>query len=69
MFDKLLSLGITAGIFLPNVVLAEQIIIQQVSVNDPTFGNHNYAGVSVHQSSTQNRHANPNGDIQCKRIG
>ena len=60
MSSKLLSLGIAAGILIPNAVLAEQVIIQQGSSNATAIGNHNYARSSVHQSATQNQSANPN---------
>ena len=60
MSHKLLSLGIAAGILVPNVVLAEQVIIQQGSTSATAIGNHNYAASSVNQSSVQNQAVNPN---------
>ena len=67
MYRKLLSLGITAGIFIPNVVLAEQVITQRGSTSATAIGNHNYAGSTVHQSANQNQHANPNTYINQQR--
>lgn len=63
MSRKLLSLGIATGILIPNVVLAEQVVIQQGRASATAVGNHNYADSSVHQSSTQNQHVNPNGCV------
>lgn len=60
MSHQLLSLGIAVGILIPNLVLAEQVIIQQGSTSATAVGNNNYAGSSVHQSATQNQDANPN---------
>ena len=44
MLHKLLSLGIAAGILIPNVVLAEQVIIQQGSTSATAIGNNNHVG-------------------------
>lgn len=67
MYRKLLSLSITAGIFIPNVVLAEQGITQRGSTNATAIGNQNYAGSSVYQSATQNRHVQPDAYVNKQR--
>jgi hypothetical protein len=60
MSHKILSLGIAFSILIPNVVLAEQVIIQQGSTSATAVGNNNYAASSVHQAATQNQNANVN---------
>ncbi|MGD1918747.1 MAG: hypothetical protein ACFCAD_07565 [Pleurocapsa sp.] len=67
MSRKLLSLGIAAGILIPNIVLAEQVVIQQGSSNATAVGDRNYAGSSIHQSSTQNQHAKPDAYVNEQR--
>lgn len=62
MSHKILSIGIaTASLFfIPHLVRAEQVIIQQGSTSATAVGNNNFAASSVHQSATQNQYANPN---------
>ena len=52
MYHKLLSLGIIAGIFIPNVVLAKQVTVRQESANATAAGDRNHVVRIVHQSST-----------------
>ncbi|HEY9771020.1 MAG TPA: hypothetical protein V6C71_21420 [Coleofasciculaceae cyanobacterium] len=63
MSKQLLSLSIVASILIPNIVLAEQVVVQQGSTNATAIGNHNFAASSVEQSATQNQSANPNAYI------
>ncbi|MCC0175654.1 hypothetical protein I4641_01495 [Waterburya agarophytonicola K14] len=63
MYHKLLSLGIAAGILIPNIVLAEQKVIQQGSSSATAIGNNNRVSSRVYQSVTQNQNANNNGYI------
>lgn len=60
MSHKILSLGIAFSVLVPNVVLAEQVIIQQGSTSATAIGNNNYAASSVDQAATQNQNASVN---------
>ena len=56
----LLSLGLVAGILIPNTVLAQQVTVQQGSASATAVGEGNFAASRVHQSAAQNQHGNPN---------
>ena len=62
MSNKILACGltITTMIFMPQIVGAEQVIIQRGSTRATAEGKNNSASSGVHQSSRQNRFGNPN---------
>ncbi len=64
MSQKLfLSLGIVAGILIPNIALAQQGITQQGSASATAIGDNNFAASQVHQSATQNQYGDPNASV------
>ncbi|WP_019506023.1 hypothetical protein [Pleurocapsa sp. PCC 7319] len=66
MSKKFLSIGIAAAtiLLIPNVVRANQVVIQHGSSSATAVGNNNFAASGVHQSAVQNQHGNPNGSGQ-----
>lgn len=57
MYHKLLSLSIATGILIPNIVLAEQTVIQRGSTGATAIGNNNRAQSTLNQSTSQSQNS------------
>ena len=57
MYNKLLSLSIATGILIPNMVLAEQTVIQRGRTSATAIGNNNRAQSTANQSTTQSQNS------------